>query len=727
MAASTNEQEHGDNITLEAVISDLRRYTGLMLIVFVAVAALVFAVTYFKTPKYTATSSVLISNEAQVALPGQQDNGQQADTATVDSEVELLRSNAVAVRVVKQLKLQNDPAYNGTASAEKFSIRKLIGGAKKSAVAAKPDVDPVVQTAADALLENIDVKRVGLTRLIKINYTSTSKGRSAEVANAWAQSYLDEKIAVREAANQQASGWLNERLTTLRQQVDESARAVQEYKIQNNLMSATGSTLTEQEISDLNRQLASAQVDRAESAARLNTARNQMAAGSSGDDVGEALGSSVVSNLRTQAATISSHLAELQSHYGPMHPEVIKAKNQLADINSQIQAEIRRIMSNLDAQDKIQQQRAGSLVGAVRRAQGQLASNSKASVKLNELELNAESVRQLYESYLDRMKQTSTQSGLQTSNATVASRAQTPQAPSSPKLALSLMLAVVAGAFSAGSSVLVRRALDSGLMTSKDIEDALGINYLASIADVSSTLKKSETSKVPYLYLAERPLSVFAEGFRNMRAAILYSPNKVPKVIAVTSALPGEGKTTTSVCLATAFSLAGNSVVVVDCDLRKRSLNAIFKQSPEKGLVEAVMGEVSLAQVIQQDEATKVHYVPLSVHPVTSQDIFSNPKFDALLDLLREQFDYVILDTAPILPVADTRILARKADYVALLIRWRKTPKRAVQAAVDILEGARVEINGAALTQVDVVAQGKYGYGDAGYYYKDYKSYYVQN
>jgi capsular exopolysaccharide synthesis family protein len=255
----------------------------------------------------------------------------------------------------------------------------------------------------------------------------------------------------------------------------------------------------------------------------------------------------------------------------------------------------------------------------------------------------------------------------------------------------------------------------------------LGINYLASIADVSSTLKKSETSKVPYLYLAEKPLSVFAEGFRNMRAAMLYSPNKIPKVIAVTSALPGEGKTTTSVCLATAFSLAGNSVVVVDCDLRKRSLNAIFKQSPEKGLVEAVMGEVTLAQVILQDEATKVHYVPLSVHPVTSQDIFSNPKFDAVLASLREQFDYVILDTAPILPVADTRILARKADYVALLIRWRKTPKRAVQAAVDILEGARVEINGAALTQVDVAAQGKYGYGDAGYYYKDYKSYYVQN
>jgi Mrp family chromosome partitioning ATPase len=143
--------------------------------------------------------------------------------------------------------------------------------------------------------------------------------------------------------------------------------------------------------------------------------------------------------------------------------------------------------------------------------------------------------------------------------------------------------------------------------------------------------------------------------------------------------------------------------------------------------VEVLAGQATLEEVILKDEHSKLSYLPLSVNPVTNEDIFGNTTFDDLLETLRKQYDYVILDTAPVLPVADTRILARKADFVMLLVRWRKTPTRAAQAAVDILDSARVKISGSALTQVDVQAQAKYGYGDAGYYYKDYKSYYVQN
>ncbi|WP_343683451.1 polysaccharide biosynthesis tyrosine autokinase [Asticcacaulis sp.] len=721
MARQSAENDTSENIQLEAILSELRKHLPWMIGAFVVIFAAVFAATYFRTPKYTASTAVLIADDGQSKLTGTQENTSPADSPTIDSEVELLKSNAVANRVVRSLQLENDAEFSA-------GINKAVQG-KIEAAGPNPKVgeDLKIEAIADRVMGGLDIKRQGLTRVIKINYTSTSKTKAAKLANAWAKAYIEEKIATREAANQQANGWLSERIESLRAQVEQTDRAVQEYKIRNNLLSATGSTLTEQEISDLNRQLASVQVDRAEASARLNTARRQMQSGSTGDDVGEALKSPVVSSLRTQAAQLSARLAELDAHYGPQHPEVIKAKNQLADVNTQIQAEIRRVISNLEAQDQIQAQRAGSIAGSVRRAQGQLASNSQAMVKLNELELQAQSVRQLYESYLDRFKQTATQSGLKAVNAQLVAPAAIPTDPSSPKLALSLALGFVAGVFGAGGTALVRRGMEQGLTTSKDVENKLGVKFLASIADLQTTLKDKSGKPLPHRYIIDKPLSVFAEGFRNLRAAILYAPNTSPKIIAVTSALPGEGKTTTSVCLGAAFATAGNSVIVVDCDLRKRSLNAIFNQSPEKGLVELLNGEARLDEVIMTDDHTKITYLPLSVNKVPNEDIYGTPEFDKLLEVLRKRYDYVILDTAPVLPVADTRILARKADFVMLLVRWRKTPARAVEAAVDILDSARVTIHGATLTQVNINAQAKYGYGDAGYYYKEYKSYYLQN
>lgn len=730
MSLKNHSAKPDDFMNLEHIFSDFRKYFKLLIAVFILVFPLVFAATYFKTPQYTSSASVMITNSAKTEVPGQAQADDPIDAAQIDSEVELLKSNSVAERVAKELALDKDPEFAGTPKVG-FGVHTVKGWFKGDS-AKSTSGDNIAQSrqqvVTDGLLSRVSIERVTTTRLIKVSFTSASKEKAALIANTWIRSYLQAKIDNREALNQQTTGWLSERIETLRKQVEQADRAVQEYKIANNLLSATGSTLTEQEISDLKRQLAGVQVERAESAARLHTARSQLASGSNGDDVGESLNSTVVSSLRTQAAQISSRLAELRSRYGPNHPEIIKGTNQLADINAQIQAEIQRIMSNLEAEDRIQAQRAGSISGSVRRAQGQLVSNSKAMVKLNELELNSQSARQLYESYLDRLKQTATQSGIQTSNASIVSDAKIATRPSSPNLAVSLLMAFTAAAITSGSAVMLRRATDSGLVTSKDIESHLGIRHLASIASLQSTLLKNKEKKpVPHRYIMEKSLSVFAEGFRNLRAAMLYAPDNQPKVIALTSALPGEGKTTTSVCLSAAFAMAGDNVVLVDCDLRRSGLTAVFGKTYDKGLVEVLSGAATLEESLRKDEVTGVTYLPLSTNPVTTHDIFGSADFDKLLDQLRAKFDFVILDTAPVLPVADTRILARKADFLALLVRWRQTPTRAVQAAAEILEAADVKIAGAALVQVDVKEQGKYGYGDSGYYYKEYSKYYLDN
>ncbi|MDX5392416.1 MAG: CpsD/CapB family tyrosine-protein kinase, partial [Caulobacteraceae bacterium] len=189
--------------------------------------------------------------------------------------------------------------------------------------------------------------------------------------------------------------------------------------------------------------------------------------------------------------------------------------------------------------------------------------------------------------------------------------------------------------------------------------------------------------------------------------------------------LPGEGKTTTSVCLARSAAQQGHRVLLVDCDLRRRSVNRLMGKEPDKGLIEVLAGEASLSDVLQVDGVTGVQLLPLAKSSLTPKDVFGSAAMDRLLDELRRSYDLVILDTAPVLPVADTRVLAPKADAVVFLARWRKTPEHAIQNAFRQLLGTGAHLGGVALTQVDMKMQQKYGYGDPGYYYAEYKKYYV--
>ncbi|MCR5879512.1 CpsD/CapB family tyrosine-protein kinase [Phenylobacterium sp. J367] len=196
-------------------------------------------------------------------------------------------------------------------------------------------------------------------------------------------------------------------------------------------------------------------------------------------------------------------------------------------------------------------------------------------------------------------------------------------------------------------------------------------------------------------------------------------------MVAVTSALPGEGKTTTSVCLGRAAALQGARVIVVDCDLRRRTVNRLLNAEPTTGLLEVLSGEATLQQAITPDKETGADFLPLAKSAFTPRDVFGSQAMDRLIHDLRSRYDLIVLDTAPVLPVADTRVLAPKADAVLFLARWRKTPQHAIEAAFRQLAGTGAHLAGVALTQMDMKEQSKYGYGDPGYYYAEYKKYYV--
>ncbi|HWU15961.1 MAG TPA: AAA family ATPase, partial [Caulobacter sp.] len=582
------------------------------------------------------------------------------------------------------------------------------------------------QAVIAAVGKQLSIRRVGLTYSITISFKSTSAVKAAKIANAFADNYLQSQLTTKFDATRQANSFLNSRLDTLRVQMQEADAAVSNYRVANNLLSSEGTTLTEQEISAYNQQLAQARAQQAEDEARLRTARAQLAAGSNGDDVGEALSSQVVQNLRAQRAGVSGRVADMSSRYGDKHPDMLRAQRELADIDQQIQAEIRRIVSNLEARVRVSQQRTASVESSLGGARGTLAANSAASVHLKELEGNAEAARNVYQSFLDRYKQTGAQEGVEQADARVVSYATPPSHQSSPNIMLALALSVVAGFGSGLAAVIIAEIMDAGLATSEDVERKIGLPSIASVPLMSSVAEAGERGIQPIDYVLRKPLSGFAEAFRSLRTSILYAvPGQHGKSVVLTSALPGEGKTTTSICLARVAAQAGSRVLLVDCDLRRRAVTRTLGLTADNGLAEVLHGSVSLENAVLLDQASGAYVLPLAHTASSTEDVFGLPAMDQLLARARGSFDLVILDTAPVLALADTRILANKVDLVVLLARWRKTPARAIGASVRLLQQSNAQLAGVALTQVDMNAQSKHGYGDAGYYYDEYKKYYA--
>lgn len=705
----------------------MRLFAGVALLVFLAAVL----ATLQATPRYTAEARIMFNTRQEQVLETKAVlSTLPADSGVIDTEVEVLQSRTLARQVAERLRLENDAEFNW-ALRPPGGLQALLGRLQgRAPVRPTPprteaEIEAGRERATSALRGGLNVRRSGLTYIIGVAFTSLDPEKSARIANAFAEQYVLNQIETKYDATRQANSFLEERVRSLRGEVLAAEAAVEQFRVANNLLSSSGTTLTEQEISSYNQQLSAALADQAADEARLRTARSQLARGSSGDDVGEALQSTVIAQLRGQRAQVATRVADLQANYGPRYPELIRARQELQAIDSQIQAEIRRVISNLEARVQVARDRTAAVRSTLDRARGTLAGNNAASVRLNELERAAESVRTQYTGLLERYQETSSQTGVATADSRVVSPARANGNPSSPNIPVNLALGLIFAVGAGAVALVLAEMLDDGLTTADDVESRLQQPTLGSIPLLMSIAEFRDRKMPPTDYLLSRPLSGFAEAFRSLRTSILYARvGKPVKVVAVTSALPGEGKTTTAVCLALSAAQAGSKVVIVDCDIRRRNVSRLLGVKAELGLLDVLDGAVPLEEALMKGESSGAWVLPLAKRDFTPQEVFNTPEMDSLLEALRARFDLVILDTAPVLAIAETRVLASLSDAVVFLTRWRKTPAKAADAALRALEQSNAVVAGVVLTQVDVNQQARYGYGDPGYYYSSYKKYY---
>lgn len=725
-----------DNITdPNQVVRAFRRRLPLFFITMLFVFAAVAIFTFQARPVYSTGASVIIDvRETNVVDFGSVLSGLAPDSAVVDTEVEIIRSRSLAEKIVRKLNLVESPEFNpllqepGMVDNLKSSVgsfvKGIFGGASEAPVrtrtpdeAEKREMDLVVSV----LLHKTGAYRIGTTYGIQITADSHDPELAAAIANGIADQYLVEQLDAKYEATRRANAWIEDQLSDLRVELNEAESLVEAYRSASGLFATGQTTLNEQQMTDLNAQLIVQRADLAEREARLNSMRSIAQSGGSAEVSGEALQSPVINELRRQQAEINREKADLENRYLPNHPEIQRINREIANVDTQIQTEVRRIVSNLESEVTISRQRLNSLERNLSSMRATLAENNRASVRLRELERNAEASRTTYETYLERYKQIDDQEDLAEADARILSRATVPGVPSFPKTSLNLAIGLVLGGLLGGLMVIVIESLNSQISTGEDIETNFKVPFLGNFPQISGAGRKD-----PGEYLVSNPMSSYAEALRNLRASLMFADlDSTVKTVAITSSQPDEGKSTLTYGLGRMSAMSGTRTLIIDGDFRRRqlSMNSVG-DTPSHGFLEFLFGECSIEEAVLKDEKTDLDILPLTVDRHTPRDVFGSKVFDEMLESLKDTYDLIIFDTGPILLMAETRVLAGKVDQTVVVARWLKTNRAALKETLSILADFGANVTGIALNRVDMNKYHRQGYGHSGYgsYGKYYSS-----
>jgi capsular exopolysaccharide synthesis family protein len=736
--------------TVRDYLFSLLRRTPQILLVGGGVAAAVFFLFAIQAKSYTATAVIIVApGQSQILIQDPVAAAVSPDNAMIDSQVEVMRSPDLVQKLVQYLSLDKDPAWNPDLKPREGGLLSFLFPGEPSVVVAET---PTVETPAGAgaasmadplspldfetaeadiiteVTDALDIRRRGLTNVIDINVSAADPRQASRVANGLIDVFRMSGQNDRLETSNRNTDWLDKRLAELQGDVVAAEQAAQSFRVSSGLVSAGGASLTESQVSELQVSMLQARADVAEKRARYEQVESMVNAGGTAETLAGALNSEVVRDMRQREAELARRQIEFENTLGPLHPSVQNGRAELENIRGQIQSEVTRIQASLRNEYEISLARLRTIESDLAGQRRKLSDSNLSLVRLNELERTASVSRGVYEDFLRRSQELGQQEELQPSNINVVAKATPPAKPSSPNLLLGAALAIVLGGIIGLGLAIVMEWLDDGLRSGEDVERKIGAPSLASIPVLKPAALRllSASQRHPAGYVVAKPLSSMTEAFRVLRMAISHATgDRSCKVVAITSALPGDGKTTTSLCLARVSAMSGLRVLLVDCDLRRRSLNALLDISPQKGLVEVLTGKIDWREVIGKDEASGATVLPLADESATIREVFGTPMMAKLIEELRPLYDLIILDCPPVLALAESRVLSTLADGTVIVARAGKTSARALNAVLDQLSAVGAGIIGVALNCVDPKSAGRSSYKEA-LYYMDARSGYYQ-
>lgn len=686
---------------------------------------------------YTAQSSLLIGYSETQPVDLSAYYYQRYFGMEAVEEMEVLKSRGLAEKVITRLGLLSNPEFNPSLRqpeeglASKLTILNplnWIPDSWKESVSAATSgevvsVEPseeererrAMVRAVNIFLSRLNINSIDFSDVITIEFSSPNPQMATRLANELPDAYILDKLEAKFEATERVSNWLTEQLADLEQKVRESEQAVELYREEHGFTEGSRNAILNEQLSSINSQLIIAKAERAEAEARLIQMKRLLNNEVQGiETASEVMSSPLVMQLRTQEAQVMRRASELAVEYGPKHPRMLQVDAELEDIRNRIDEEIRKVVLGLENEVEVARTREASLEASLAEAERETGAQNREAVQLRALERESAANRTLFETFLTRFKETSSTQGTETPDARVLSRAELPASPSWPNRKRIFGMILVLGFLGACGLVFAIHILNPGLFSPEQVEQELGVHAIGLVPKVPGKLE-------PHDYVLERPNSGFVEAINSLKISLkLSDPDSRIKAIQVTSSVPEEGKTSLVLTLAMVLAQAGQKVIVLDGDLRRSSIEKKLDISdPGPGLTDFVIADTDdPSGFVVHDERTGLDFMRTGeARYVSASDLFSSQRMQTIIARLKQEYDYVLIDTPPVMAVADARIIGRLADKTLFVVRWDKTPKKVARAALDQLRKGGTAIAGVVLQQVDLKRYGRLGYGDSGYYY----------
>ncbi|HEY0873590.1 MAG TPA: polysaccharide biosynthesis tyrosine autokinase [Vicinamibacterales bacterium] len=645
----------------------------------------------------------------------------------------ILQSRSLAKRTLDAMNLWEAPRLgNGPEVKDGFSLTGAAWSAAEGLVRMvkggdAPAPAPVEQASVgesaaqsariSEFLGGLAIAPVRNTRLVEIRYTSTDPVFAADAANAVAAAYIEQNMELKLSVSKEATGFLAERLEEQRKAVEASERALQEFKQQNGAVAIAdgASSIAVQRLTDLNAALIKAKTERITKESLYNQLQSLQKAGTI-DTFPAVLSNEYIQGLKSNLAQLQREHAQLSERYGENHPEMLKSRTALESANAKLTTEIAKVVEGVNSEYRAALAQEQSLQSALNAQRNEALGQNKMSVTYSVLQREADSNRQIYESLLQQTKETGISGERRATNVRVVDPAEVPGSPISPNFRADLTFALVAGLVFAIGLAFGFEYLDNRIKTPQELKAHLGIPFLGMVP----TVDKSRTQDP----LLDGPVPPnFAEAFKSVRTNVLFSSAEEGlRSLVVTSAGPGEGKSLVASNLAVALAQAGQRVLLIDADMRRPRVHEIFGGDQEPGLSNVLSGNAKAPDAIRKSKTEGLWLLPAGLIPPNPAELLGSRRYTEFIASLSAHFDWVLLDTPPVMVVTDSSIVANQSSGVVFVVRADHTSRQAVRAAVEQLEAANAHLTGSVLNSVDLV-RNPYYY--SAYYRKEYSRYYV--
>jgi len=624
---------------------------------------------------YEARARVLVDIDQQV-VPfriASQDTGRDDYLVT---QLEILKSPGLARKTLEKMTL-----LTGDERHQSTQIHNVVGAL---------GINPIKSD-------------MGQSRVINVTFRSTDPQYAAKMANGISEAYVEQNLDMRRQGSREASAWLNERLGDLRKEVTAREGALQQYREQKDAVSLDDKqNIVVQKLAQLNAAVTATKTDTAMYEARYKQLMAIQDSGEPVDTFPAIIANSLIQGLKADLASLLREKAQLAEHLGDLHPDMIKVNTAIDAAQHRLDAEMSKIIEGVKNDYLGAQAREKGLVTALEAQKREVLNLNQQSIAYGALQRDASTTQQIFESVLQRVKETDITAQLQSNNVRILDRAEVPRTPVLPRKELNLIVGLMGGLFIAVAFVLGLHHLNPRITTADDIKEALGLPILG-LAPQVGALKDGPR-------IGDRLPPEFHEAMRNIRTRILLSPlAAASRSLAVTSTAPGEGKSTVASSLAASLAMAGRKVLLIDADMRRPQVHDVFDLARSPGLSNVLAGEVKAPEAVHESPVKDLYVLTAGDQVAAVSEPLDNESLAVLIRGFGEHFDFVVLDCPPVMAIADASIIANATASVVFVV-GAGTSRDVAQSAVERLTSVQAQILGVVLNKAEVSRRSAYYY-----------------